>query len=274
MNEDKRRRLIALGEDIERAKRLVFLLHDPATPRDQNCALLFEKVRARLNKALDAAGLPTTQRVSWREAWGDYAAQLTELELHVAELLRDPEAPIAAATETAFAHLNRLLAVDKELQARWKKAFDKEGEVGCERLGAVHLLHHGLWAFKVNAEGQRTDLVYNETPIEIGFALTAARGLIITEWKKAKAVERVTLKGRTRTTQTQTRLARAVVTKVTRAASRQVEEYAEGVLRDTALLSTRYVVLVSMKQLRDLPERDGNVRFINIAIDRDSPSRT
>src|ERR1700722_9028346 len=38
------------------------------------------------------------------------------------------------------------------------------GSVACERLGAVHLLWHGIFAFKVDGSGARTDLIAPEQP--------------------------------------------------------------------------------------------------------------
>lgn len=45
-------------------------------------------------------------------------------------------------SKRAFLHLQRLLAVDADIRAKWKGAFEAEhkGELSCEKLGAVHLL--------------------------------------------------------------------------------------------------------------------------------------
>jgi hypothetical protein len=50
-----------------------------------------------------------------------------------------------SVTERAFEHLHRSIVVDHEVRTKWMKAF-KDGETECERLGAVHLLLHGIWA--------------------------------------------------------------------------------------------------------------------------------
>jgi hypothetical protein len=63
----------------------------------------------------------------------------------------------------AFEHLQRTLAVNADVREMWKKAFKETGETGCEQLGAVHLLSHGIFAFKAHADGGRTDLVFSET---------------------------------------------------------------------------------------------------------------
>ena len=58
---------------------------------------------------------------------------------------------LRARSERAFLHLRRLLAVDRDVRAKWKAAYEgKQGEVACEALGAVHLLSHGIYAFKVD----------------------------------------------------------------------------------------------------------------------------
>jgi hypothetical protein len=59
-----------------------------------------------------------------------------------------------------------LIVVDKNVRAKWQAAWKKSGghETRCEQLGAVHLLSHGIWAFKTSANGA-TDLVYSD-PID------------------------------------------------------------------------------------------------------------
>jgi hypothetical protein len=57
--------------------------------------------------------------------------------------------------------------------------------VACEKLGAVHLLLHGIWAFKVNAAGKRTELVFQEPVSDGGAGPQYADGLVLTEWKLA-----------------------------------------------------------------------------------------
>src|SRR5208283_5429640 len=53
-------------------------------------------------------------------------------------------------TERAFIHLQRCIIVDKEVRQKWIDAFNTR-EPECEKLGALHLLHHGVWAFKADA---------------------------------------------------------------------------------------------------------------------------
>lgn len=84
---------------------------------------------------------------------------LAAFETEMSFLLSDVQQFIRARSERAFAHLQRSIVVDAELREKWQRAFD-DGEVACEKLGAVHLLLHGIWAFKVDAAGARTDLVF------------------------------------------------------------------------------------------------------------------
>jgi hypothetical protein len=89
---------------------------------------------------------------------------LTAFESEMSFILSDNQAEIRTRAERAFEHLQRSIVADPATRERWKVAF-AEGETACEKLGAAHLLSHGIWAFKTNAEGGRTDLVYQE-PIE------------------------------------------------------------------------------------------------------------
>lgn len=171
-------------------------------------------------------------------------------------LLRDAELHAKSVTELAFEHLRRLLAVDKDAQKKWGEAFSQREE-RCERLGAIHLLSHGIWAFKVSGTGAATDLVFGE-PIasELGMVRRTARALVLTEWKLVKvAVD---------------------VKKKAEEAQRQTASYATGILGDLELKSTRYVVLVSKKNVPPLQDRVvGPVTFrhVVIAIEPDSPAR-
>ncbi len=184
---------------------------------------------------------------------------LTALEAEMAFFLADVQEAIRARSERAFLHLQRLLVVDAELRDRWKAAFNKTraGEVSCEQLGAVHLLWHGIFAFKVDAHGARTDLVFSE-PVDV--SATAQRGiegLVLTEWKLVDAGDALSRFEEARD---------------------QAALYRQSALVDTELTSYRYAVAVS---LTDLPkgavpeDKDiGGVvyRHINIAIEPRPPS--
>jgi len=95
-------------------------------------------------------------------------------------ILADVQLPLRALSERAFQHLQRLIVVDDEVRRKWQAAFAK-GEVECEKLGAVHLLGHGIWAFKIDASGGRTDLVYQEPAGNLIKEQQYAEGFVLTE---------------------------------------------------------------------------------------------
>ncbi len=171
-------------------------------------------------------------------------------------LVRDAEAYATSLTELAFEHLRRVLAVDGEVRRKWQDAFVQR-EDHCERLGAVHLLSHGVWAFKVSAAGAATDLVFGE-PIEREATVIrrTARALVLTEWKRVNS--------------------QAELNKKAEEARRQTDAYASGILSDVELRATRYIALVSQQQM-DAPQdqREASVTFrhIVIPIAPETPSR-
>jgi hypothetical protein len=148
--------------------------------------------------------------------------------------------------------LQRCIVADPEFREKWVVAY-KEGETACERLGASHLLWHGLWAFKVGAEGERTDLVMGDRIDNPGAAVTTGSGLVLTEWKRART--------------------RGEADGMSSEGKGQASRYARGVLAGVELASPRYVVVVT-EDLTELPqdviEGDVAYRFVNIAV-RPSP---
>lgn len=107
---------------------------------------------------------------------------LASIRSELDHLLADQDAIIRSHVNRAFRHLDRTLIVDEEVRRKWLRAFE-EGETACEKLGALHLLAHGIWAFKANAIGERTDLILG-VPLEIDEGVIgAARGMVLTEWK-------------------------------------------------------------------------------------------
>lgn len=169
-------------------------------------------------------------------------------------LLGDRQVRILARSELAFEHLQRTIVVDPDARRKWQHAFDK-GEVACEQLGAVHLLAHDIWAFKSSAEGARTDLVYGEPVTGNETLARAVAGIVLTEWKKASDGTDVAKK-----------LAEAQT---------QASQYASGVLGGLELTGTRFLVVVSEKRLKLLPDAknaDVLFRHINIAVNPDTPS--
>lgn len=181
---------------------------------------------------------------------------LAAFETEMSFLLSDVQESIRFHSERAFSHLQRSIVVDDDLRAKWRKAFE-DGEVACEKLGAVHLLLHGIWAFKVDAAGARTDLVFQEPAGDFIEAQRYADGFVLTEWKKAAE-----------DTQAGQRFEEARL---------QARRYAQGPLGATELAGYRYVVVVSRLQVEtpdDLREVGIIYRHINVAVAPRTPSRT
>jgi hypothetical protein len=187
------------------------------------------------------------------QIWAGLVA-LGAVETELAFLLSGSQESIRALSERAFAHLQRSLVVDVALRERWQEAF-KSGEPECEKLGAVHLLLHGIWAFKAHAAGERTDLVYQEK-LDLATAARSSEGLVLTEWKKATSND-----------DAQNKFSEAHA---------QARLYMTGALGGTELAGFRYLVVVSEKRV-STPENQVEAgvvyRHINIAVEPDPPSR-
>lgn len=172
-----------------------------------------------------------------------------ELEYHFSSISDQ----IRHITERAFEHLQRCIIADHSYKEKWTSAFT-QNETYCEKLGAVHLLWHGIWSFKVNAEGGRTDLVYGDI-IDNPTQVKDAIGLVLTEWKKANS--------------------RAETKKRIMEAQKQAALYSVGVLGGVELSSPRYLVIVT-KNFIDLPTdteiENIKYRHINIATNPSTPS--
>lgn len=181
---------------------------------------------------------------------------LSAFEPEISFLLADVQQNIRSRSEVAFAHLQRSIVVDPDFQRKWQDAFSS-GEVKCEALGAVHLLSHGIWAFKVSAEGERTDLVYQESAARFEREQSNADGLVLTEWKKA------TSKG-----QAEGKF---------KEARDQAHRYGRGVLAGNELTSYRFAIVVSEEQVPvpgDITLESIVYRHINIAVKPKSPSKS
>ena len=181
--------------------------------------------------------------------------QLAAFDTEMSFLLSDVQQHIRSRAERAFAHLQRVIVVDQEFREKWKSAL-REGEAACEKLGAVHLLLHGIWAFKVDAAGERTDLVFQDLTGDRVPEQPYADGLVLTEWK--------------------TLAAGADAKKRFAEARSQAQRYARGALAGNELTGYRYAIVVSERHVTtpaDLPEGAVVYRHINIAVDPRSPSR-
>ncbi len=180
---------------------------------------------------------------------------LAALRTEVAYHLSDFEAIASKRAERAFLHLQQSIVVDDTVRNKWQNAFEC-GEVACEKLGAAHLMLHGIWAFKVNAQGARTDLVFGDMITDPTRISGVADALVLTEWKKVKEPEEV---------ETIAETARA-----------QIQLYTAGVLGGIELSRYRYVVMVSQKQLptvEDVQQGSSICRHVNVAVAPMTPSR-
>lgn len=178
---------------------------------------------------------------------------LATLETQITFLLSDDQPTIKARSELAFSHLQRSIAADDEIRNKWQSAFE-DGETSCEALGAVHLLSHGLYAFKVSAVGGITDLVFQE-PADTGQAQIFS-GLVLTEWKKCDKKEQIA--------------------SAFNAARLQAELYAPGALSGNELRGYRYAVVVSPhteKVPADLISKGVIYRHILICVNPLVPSK-
>lgn len=160
-------------------------------------------------------------------------------------------------TERAFSHLSRSIIADNSIRKKWKSAYD-EGETSCEKLGAAHLLLHGIWAFKASAEGERTDLILGEPIRNFTQVENTAEAMVLTEWKVVKEPKK----------EFDEKISQAL---------KQAKRYSAGILSGFELAGYRYLVIVS-KNVLDIPEdiREGDViyRYVNIAVDPLTPSKS
>jgi len=172
-------------------------------------------------------------------------------------LIRDVELEQRNLVELAFEHLSRQIVVDEDVQKKWQEAFNTH-ETRCEKLGAVHLLGHGIWAFKVVAIGGATDLVFGNPVQDSSTAIRrAARTLVLTEWKLVKKENELKKKAEE--------------------ALKQAEAYAEGVLGDIELKRTRYIVLVTKNQVSaidDITQSGITYRHVTISVYPKVPSES
>jgi len=169
-------------------------------------------------------------------------------------IIADTQAVALRITERAFAHLQRSIIADDEIRKKWSSAFS-DGETKCEKLGSVHLLSHGVWAFKAHAEKGRTDLILNEPLPDTSMIEKTSTALVLTEWKVIRQDNELDAK--------------------TQEAYEQTKIYSAGVLSGIELVNYRYLVMVSVKSMKmpgDLIEGDVTFRYINIPVDPDTPS--
>ena len=187
------------------------------------------------------------------------AALLESLRVEVDHFISADEDPVfSERVERALLHLQRQLDIDADGQrSRWKKAFDEKTEVAIERLGGIHLLSHGLYGFKADPGGGRTDLILG-TPPDPALLERAATPLVLTEWKKVKPRDSTN-----------------DVTEQFEAARRQLERYKRA-LASLELHSVCFGVIVSTSNAQMLPDETlasgVRLRWVNIAIEPTRPA--
>lgn len=188
--------------------------------------------------------------------WGPgLIGQLLSVQTEVNHLLQDVAASARKDVERALLHLQRTLVVNESVRRIWRSAFNSREERS-EALGAVHLLQHGIWAFKVDGvTGGRTDLVL-PGPTHESDVLQSGTTLVLTEWKMVRKGDDPAAKAHE--------------------AQQQAERYAGGPLAGVELATHRYVILVSEKDISPLPvlpQTDhASYEVRNIAVHPSSPS--
>jgi hypothetical protein len=196
----------------------------------------------------------TSRDVIQQQAWAGLML-LATFESEMSFFMTDMQDALRLRSERAFAHLQRLIVVDADFRRKWVRAFNA-GEPECERHGAVHLLLHGIWAFKVGGAGAQTDLVFQELPSGIPDPERYADGLVLTEWKCA-----------TTSHESATQFA---------AARAQAQRYKAGILAGLELTAYRFAVVVSKDYVPvpdDVKVNGTTFRHVNIAVEPSTPSK-
>lgn len=230
----------ALAKDLEEFRRA----NESAIPAPAHTQLL----------SLAGEALLQDGSISSIEGLAAYLAIFAAFRSRFVFQLADTQELAVSATERAFVHLQQLIVVDEALRQRWGAAF-ADGETKCETLGAAHLMLHGVWSFKAHTAGARTDLVLQETSLDLSLVERAANVLVLTEWKKVVKADEAT--------------------SIAESARRQAKLYGTGVLSAVELRRQRYIVLVSKDRLPPIPdEHDGDIvyRHVNVAIAPSTPS--
>lgn len=173
-------------------------------------------------------------------------------------LMTGNEESMKRLIERAFIHLKRSIVADNDTAAKWQKAFTQDrAEEACESLGAVHLLQHGIWAFKAHSDRERTDLVMGHLPMDLNEAERAAEAMVLTEWKIAKTQNEVN-----------PQVQQAFI---------QASIYAGSGLAGFELSTIRYLVVVTEDRLTmptDPQQGDIFYRIINVPVRPSTPSKS
>lgn len=203
------------------------------------------------------------QKKCSKRQWADVTTVVTALVLlasfrsEMTYHLSDIQAVTKHLTERAIIHLQRSIVADPDVEQKWKKAF-KAGETQCEKLGANHLLLHGVWAFKASEKGERTDLVLGEPLQNLDMVQSVSQALVLTEWKVIRNENELK--------------------KLAEKALKQARRYSKGILSGFELANYRYLVLVSEKNIDKMPsdvlEDQITYKYYNIAVNPSVPSKS
>jgi len=186
------------------------------------------------------------------------AALLCKVKAEVDYFLADKQVRARRAVDRAFMHLKRSIMADRDFRRKWMAAAkEKNAEVACEKLGALHLLLHGIWAFKADGKGGKTDLIVGGS-IRDEDAVRVADAMVLTEWKMVRKNK----------DNPATRAREAFL---------QAEDYTRDTMAGFELSSHGYLVLVSDDHLTLTPEVPSPAKrtyeIINIAVNPSSPSK-
>lgn len=198
----------------------------------------------------------------WPGSLPEVIARAGILKSRILGELTSKEPEWVRAVERAFLHLQRRLAVEASIKSQWESEFSGPGktETDLEALGAVHLLGHGLYAFKANSSGQRTDLILGEGP-DLQGAERAGTPLVLTEWKKVEGEGAAAEKD---------------LAEKTKSAIHQLGKYTDGALAGAELRQTCFAVFVSLKDLKTPEDQmlssGVRVRCVNVAVTPTRPS--
>jgi hypothetical protein len=184
-----------------------------------------------------------------------YTAVLAAFRSEFDHLFTDHEAIIRSRVARAFLHLQRSLIADEDIHNKWERAF-AVGETACEKLGALHLLSHGILAFKAYAPGERTDLILGDRLVIDDSLIAGTEGIVLTEWKCVRVDDKPADKQRE--------------------AKAQALRYSTGAMAGFELHSERYLVLVGDQEFASIAdEREGAVLYktVPLFLARETPSK-
>ncbi len=186
-----------------------------------------------------------------------FSALRAELEYYFS----DRESQMIKLVERAFSHLRRRIVADHDFAKQWQTSYKEGGEAACEKLGAVHLLQHGIWSFKAYAEHERTDLILGVS-LDMQEVERSADALILTEWKKYNDKEDKPQKQA------------AEIQKIAENAVKQAKIYAQSSLAGYEIRSIRYIPIVTEDRVavNDIDEDGIKYRVINIPVAPSTPS--